>query len=203
MVSETKVLGGRKGATRGKIRNRRTRGLRTHPTNRVATALRRSPVPPPAAPSICVNLRNLRIHYLRLGQRVSTDLSIQNKANLGHGGLAVINVLTRGYERYVRPVRLRKQSQFAGLRLLRRFAPRNDITALVPFGGRRTCLRERRHGTRTVCSVPVRASFRMGGGGGSRTESPPCSPPQARPLQRERLTASLRAQNKANFQRAE
>jgi hypothetical protein len=44
--------------------------------------------------------------------------------------------------------------QFAALRLLRCGAPRNDMTGHVLSSGRKTCLRERRHGTRLVRVCP-------------------------------------------------
>jgi hypothetical protein len=93
-----------------------------------------------AAGSICVNLRNLRIHRLRLGRRGSADIVMQNKANFHQGGSASSNVVTKGYERNGCSVSARKQSQFAALRLLRRFAARNDmITHVLSDGGRHAC----------------------------------------------------------------
>jgi hypothetical protein len=87
--------------------------------------------------------------------------SVQNKANFDQAGPALIAVTAKGYERYGGVARLRKQSQFAAWRLLpppsrgqAGGAPRNDMTTHVLSSGRKTCLRERRHGTRLVCICP-------------------------------------------------
>jgi hypothetical protein len=82
---------------------------------------------------------------------------VQNKANFDLARAALIVVTAKTYERCGHIVRLRKQSQFAALRLLRRRAPRNDMTTHVTSERGKICLRERRHETRR--SVQNKANF--------------------------------------------
>ncbi len=136
--------------------NRRSRAGTHDPRSGRGQALRRESFhhPPRPQDQICVNLRNRRVHSLRAGRWGLTDLITQNKANLDQDRSALIAVLTKSYEQFARMVCRRKQSQFAALRLLRRRAPRNDMTTHVPPDGRKTCLRERRHGTRLRGKAP-------------------------------------------------